>query len=78
MLIDCCMCNFCNIFDIDVNGGENDMILHSIRKEVEHDEDANLVFLELRCFSFMLPSMPKGEIVSTNVDAMTEHYKTLL
>ena len=27
-----------------------------------------LVFLELRCFSSMLPSMPKGEIVSMNVD----------
>ena len=30
----------------------------------------DLVFLELRCFSSMLPSMPKGEIVSMNVDGI--------
>ena len=30
-----------------------------------------LVFLELRCFSCMLPSMPKGEIVSMNDDDIT-------
>ena len=37
-----------------------------------------LVFLELRCFSSMLPSMPKGEIVSMNVDAMGEYSRTLI
>ena len=31
-----------------------------------------------RCFSSMLPSMPKGEIVSMNADAMGEHYRTML
>ena len=31
-------------------------------------EEYRLVFLELRCFPSMLPSMPKGEIVSMNVD----------
>ena len=30
-----------------------------------------LVFLELRCFSSMFPSMPKGDIVSMNVDDTT-------
>ena len=38
----------------------------------------DLVFLELRCFSSILPSMLKGEIVRMNVDAMGEHYKILL
>ena len=28
----------------------------------------SFLFLELRCFSSMLPSMPKGEIVSMNAD----------
>ena len=49
--------------------GERVIEKHSIGKKVEHD----LVFLELRCFSSMFPSMPKGEIVSMNVDAMGEH-----
>ena len=31
----------------------------------------NLVFLELRCFSSMFPSMPKGEIVSMNANDNT-------
>ena len=30
-----------------------------------------LAFLELRCFSSMLPSIPKGDIVSMNVDDTT-------
>ena len=36
-----------------------------------------LVFLELGCFSSMLPSMPKGEIVSMNFDdiPMGEYHK---
>ena len=50
---------------------------NSIGKEVEHDEDVYLVFLELRCFWSMFPSMPKWEIVSMNVDAIGEHYRTL-
>ena len=38
--------------------------------------------LRTRCFSSMLPSMPKGEIVSMNVDDTTmgenfEHYKVM-
>ena len=39
-----------------------------------------LVFLELRFFSSMLPSMPKGEIISMNVDAiiMGEYCRTLI
>ena len=35
------------------------------------EEEIYLVFLELRCFSSMLPLMPKGEIVSMNVDDIT-------
>ena len=70
-------------FDIDVNGGESDMkniLCSSIGKKIEHDEDVYLVFLELRCFSSMLPSMPKGEIVSMNADAITmgENCRTLI
>ena len=34
--------------------------------------------LGTRCFSSMLPSMPKREIVSMNVDAMGEYCKTLI
>ena len=39
-----------------------------------------LVFLELRCFSSVLPSMPKGEIVSMNGDAiiMRKYCRTLI
>ena len=34
--------------------------------------------LRTRCFWSMLPSMPKGEIVSMNADAMEEYCKTLI
>ena len=32
--------------------------------------------LGTRCFSSMFPSMPKGDIVSMNVDAMGEYSRT--
>ena len=77
----------CITFDIDINGEESDMkkILCSIMgKKWEHDVwclfeenearfdwSVYLVFSKLRCFSSMLPSMPKGEIVSMNVNDNT-------
>ena len=67
--------HLCIIFDNDVNERERERHeKYSIGKKEEHD----LVFLELRCFSFMLSSMPKGAIVSMNANAMGEHCRTLL
>ena len=70
--------HLCITFDINVNGGDSDM--KKMKQYLIDEEDVYLIFLELRCFSSMLPSMPKGEIVSMNVDAITmgEHCKTLI
>ena len=56
--------------------GENDIARFDWWRRFE--KIVYLVLLELRCFSSMLPSMPKGEIVSMNIDAIGEHCRTLL
>ena len=92
MLIDYCMFkklnHLCTIFDIDVNGGEVQHEKHCIMREKYCNKGSawsknwlmkRLVgILGIRCFSSMLSSMPKQEIVSMNVDAMGEYYRTLL
>ena len=47
--------------------------------EARFENIVYLVFLELRFFSTMFPSMPKGEIVSMNADdiIMGEYCRTL-
>ena len=57
-----------------------DVCLRKMKQDLIDEEDVYLVFLELRCFSSMLPSMPKGDIASMNVDATTmgEHCRTLI
>ena len=57
-----------------------DVFLRKMKQSLIDEEDVYLVFLELRCFSSMLPSMPNGDIISMNVDAITmgEHCRKLI
>ena len=47
-------------FMSNINGGEK-----------ADEEETYWVFVKLRCFSSMLPSMPKREFMSINVDDTT-------
>ena len=49
------------------------------QQDLIDEEDLKICILGIfrnKCFSSMLPSMPKGEIVSMNADAMGEHCRT--
>ena len=51
-----------------------------MKQDLIDEEDLKRLvgILGTRWFSSMFPSMPKGEIVRNNVDAMEEHCRTLL
>ena len=53
-------------------------LMKRIWKEEDYINKDTFGIHGLRCFSSMLSSMPKGEIVSMNVDAMGKYCRTLI
>ena len=50
------------------------------QQDLIDEEDLKVYTFDIlgtRCFSSMFPSMPKGEIVSMNANAMGQYYRSL-
>ena len=66
---------------IDSIGEQSDLRKRVTQQDLIDEENLKICMLGnfgTRCFSSMFPSIPKGEIVSMNGDAMEEYSRTLI
>jgi hypothetical protein len=64
-----CLCmGEINTFLVHDGSSTND--IHGQHKWGEDEIETHFVFMKLRCFSYMLPSIPKGVIIGMNANGI--------